>query len=397
MPREEWQVVIREAHAGYISWETYEANLEQLKANSRAYAPNRLNPPREGPALLQGLVICGRCGNRMTVRYHQRGGKRIDPDYICQKAGIQQGRRPCQRILGRDLDMAVSNYLLDVITPEMVEVTLAIQDELVARAAETERLRQLQVERAQYEADLAQRRYLHVDPDNRLVASVLETEWNSKLRELEIARENAQQQKQSDEKQFSPAEQARLRQTPALFREVWSDPNLSNQKRKQILRLIMVDVTLLKDKEIQTAIRFKGGAIHKLFMPLPRPFDQARTIHPDTIAVIDQLNNDCTDSEITKRLNQQQITTLEGLPFAAIHVSALRRSHKLKSRFERLRERGWQTADEIAAKFEVTKQTVWRWYHHGLIEGARYNDSGWWLFISPEARPFRFRRLCKNK
>ena len=112
------------------------------------------------------------------------GGLRIDPDYLCQRAGIQQGEAPCQHILGRDLDRAVANYLLEAISPEMVEITLALQDELAARAAETERLRQLQVERAQSEADLAQRRYLKVDPDNRLVAAMLEAEWNEKLRQL---------------------------------------------------------------------------------------------------------------------------------------------------------------------------------------------------------------------
>lgn len=397
LPPEEWQVIIRDAHVSYISWEEFEGNLEQLKANSRAYTPNRLSPPREGPALLQGLVICGRCGQRMTVRYHQRGGQRIDPDYLCQRTGIERGEAPCQRILGRDLDIAFSNYLLNAICPEMVEVTLTLQDELVARAAETARLRQLQVDRAQYEADLAQRRYLQVDPDNRLVASVLEADWNKKLRELAVAHECAERQRQHDEKQFSQAERTLFRQTPTLFQRVWTDPNLPNRKRKRIVRLIVTDVTLLKEKEIQAAIRFKGGATHTLHVPLPRPFAQSRTTPPETIAVIDHLLDEFTDSEVAEQLNQRHITTLEGLSFTATHVYALRRAHKLKSRFTRLREADWQTADEVAAKFGVNKQTVWRWYHHDLIQGARYNDSGWHLFLAPETRPFRFRRPPKNK
>jgi len=164
LPREEWQVVVREAHVGYITWEEYEADLAQLAANSQAYAPHRLHPPREGPALLQGLVLCGRCGERMTVRYHQRGGQRIVPDYLCQRAGIARGTPPCQRVPGRDLDTAIAHVLGEVVTPETIAATLAVQDDVVARAAEAARLRQLQVERAQYEADLAQRRYLRVDP-----------------------------------------------------------------------------------------------------------------------------------------------------------------------------------------------------------------------------------------
>lgn len=397
VPREEWQVIIRDAHVGYISWEEYERNLEQLKANSRAYTPKRLSPPREGPALLQGLVICGRCGSRMTVRYHQRGGQRIDPDYVCQRAGIECGEGPCQRILGRDLDVAISNYLLEAISPEMIEVTLAIQDELGARAAESERLRQLQVERAQYEANLAQRRYLQVDPDNRLVAAVLEAEWNEKLRELAAARECAEQQRQHDEKQFSQSERELLRQTPSLFRRVWSDPNMLHRERKRILGLIILDVTLLKDAKIQAAIRFKGGATHTLSVALPRPFNQARTTLPETVATIDQLLNDFTDSEAAEQLNQQHITTLEGLPFTVSHVSALRRGHKLDSHFTRLRAAGWLTAEEVAARFDVTKQTVWRWYHRGFVEGICYNDRNWCLFKVPETRSFPFRRSRKSK
>ena len=397
LSQEEWQVVIRDAHAGYISWEEYEANLAQLKANSQAYTPPRLNPPREGPALVQGLVICGCCGNRMTVRYHLRYGRRVDPDYVCQQREIQQGEVPCQRIPGRHVDQALSDYLLEAITPEMVAATLAIQDELVARAAETARLRRLQVDRAQYEADLAQRRYLQVDPDNRLVASVLEAQWNEKLRELATARECALQQQQQDEKQFSQAERNLLQQTPNLFRQVWCNPTLSHRDRKRIIRFIITDVTLFKDNEIRAAVRFKGGATHTLHVPLPRPFAQSRTTVPETIATIDRLLNDYTDAEIAVQLNQRDIKTLEGLSFTPTHVYQLRRKHQLKSRFVRLREAGWKTADEVAEKLGVTRQTVWRWYHGDLIKGARYNDSNWCLFKMPETRPVEPKRPRHSK
>lgn len=397
LSREDWQIVIRDAHPGYISWDEYEANLVQLKANSQAYTPPRLNPPREGPALVQGLVICGHCGNRMTVRYHLRYGRRVDPDYICQQEGVRQGEAPCQRIPGRNVDQALSDYLLEVITPEMVAVTLAFQDELVARVAETARLRQLQVDRAQYEADLAQRRYLQVDPDNRLVASVLEAQWNEKLRELAAARECALQQQQQDEKQFNQVERDMLQRTPELFRQVWGNSNLTHRDRKRIVRLIITDVTLFKDIEIRTAVRFKGGANHTLHVPLPRPFAQSRTTVPETIETIDLLINDYTDAEIAVQLNLQNIKTLEGLLFTATHVYQLRRKHQLKSRFTRLREAGWKTADEVAEKYGVTRQTVWCWYHHDLIKGVHYNDSNWCLFVMPQTRPMELKRPRYSK
>lgn len=153
----------------------------------------------------------------------------------------------------------------------------------------------------------------------------------------------------------------------------------------------------LKDTEIRAAIRFKGGATHTLHVPLPRPFAQSRTTIPETIATIDQLLNDYTDAEIAVQLNQRNIKTLEGLPFTATHVYQLRRKHQLKNRFTRLREAGWKTADEVAEKFGATRQTVWRWYHHDLIQGTRYNDSDWCLFMMPEARPIEPRRSRLSK
>lgn len=116
-PRSDWIALVHEAHVGYITWEDYERNEAQLAVNSQAYAPQRFSPPREGPALLQGLLICGRCGERMTVRYHQRGGQRIVPDYLCQHKSIEQGRAPCQRIPGSALDRAIGSLLLERVTP----------------------------------------------------------------------------------------------------------------------------------------------------------------------------------------------------------------------------------------------------------------------------------------
>src|SRR6266496_3067422 len=301
LPREQWQVVVRDAHVGYISWEEYEAHLAQLAANSQAYAPQRLSPPREGPALLQGIVVCGRCGERMTVRYHQRSGQRIIPDYVCQRAGIARAQTPCQRILGRDLDCAIAALLLEVVTPEAIEVTLAVQDELVARATEAERLRQLQVQRAQYEADLAHRRYLRVDPDNRLVAEVLEAEWNTKLRALAEAQAVAEQQRVQDQYQLSATERVTMTELPQAFARFWDDPRTSNQQRKRVVRLLIEDVTVEKAEQIVAHVRFKGGASRTLTMALPPPFTQSRLTSAETLSAIDQLLDRYTDTEVAEQ------------------------------------------------------------------------------------------------
>lgn len=392
LPQEQWQVVVRDAHIGYITWEDYETHLAQLAANRQAYAPQRLRPPREGPALLQGLVLCGYCGERMTVRYRQRSGQRIEPDYICQRQGIAHGETPCQRIPGRDLDAALAKLLLEVVTPDTIAVTLAVQDELVACAAEAARLRQLQVDRVQYEADLAQRRYLRVDPDNRLVAGVLEAEWNAKLRALAAAREMAAQQQEHDCALVSQEERQVMQAMPSTFARFWQDPRTSARDRKRVVRLLVEDVTLRKSDVITADIRFKGGATRTLTVPLPKPFMLSRLTPTATLAALDRLLDTCTDEQAANQLNLLGYHTFAGLPFQAAHVSQLRRAHGLKNRYTRLREAGMVTADEIAAHMGVTTQTVWHWYRRGWITGTCYNNRGTCLFQMPAAVPARSRR-----
>ena len=387
LPRDEWQVTIRDAHAGYLTWPEYEANLAQLAANSRAYTPPRLRPPREGPALLQGLALCGRCGARMTIRYHQRGGGRAVPDYVCQREGIARGTPPCQRFLGRDVDAAVGALLLAAVTPEAVAATLAVHDEVRARAEDAARLRRQAVERAQYEADLAQRRYLRADPDNRLVAGVLEAEWNDKLRALEVVREAAERQRQADEAQLGAAERAALVALPGDFAQLWRDPRTTDQDRKRLARLILEDVTLLKTDQIVVQVRFKGGATRTLTVPLPPPFAEARLTPVATLAAIDAFLDEATDREIATRLNAQGYRTFAGLPFQATHIGQLRRTHGLKDRYTRLREAGLLTAAELAGRLNVRPQTIWRWYRAGRLCGERYNDRGTCLFWPPTGEP----------
>ena len=187
VPREEWISFIPGAHPGYITLDQWEANIARLAANAAAHGRDRAaGPPREGPALLQGIIICGRCGGRMTIRYHARGGKDL-PTYLCQRDGIDNARPICAAIPGHTLDERIGQLLIDALTPLAVEAALQVSAELQQRAAEADALRAAHVERARYHADLARRRYLAVDPANRLVADTLEADWNTALRALNDA------------------------------------------------------------------------------------------------------------------------------------------------------------------------------------------------------------------
>jgi len=386
VPRSEWVVLVLDAHVGYISWKDYEKNEAQLVVNSQAYAPQRFSPPREGPALLQGLILCGQCGERMTVRYHQRAGQRIVPDYLCQSKSIAQGRIPCQRIPGSALDRAIGALLMKCVTPEALALTLEVQEEVIQRADEAQRLRHLQVERAQYEADLAQRRYLKVDPDNRLVATVLEAEWNTKLRELEEARAIEERYNQSDQHQVSTEERAEVDEVPQRFRQFWNDPKTTVRQRKRAARLVIEDVTVHKTDHIVAQIRFKGGATQTITVALPPPFAQSRLTAPETLAAMDRLLNEYTDAQVAEQLNQQGYRTFDGLLFQSIHVYQLRRHHGIPDRYARLRAQGMLTAEELARNSGVSAQVIWRRYHQGRIVGVCYNDRGSCLFSPPQER-----------
>src|SRR5208283_1897729 len=174
VPRDQWISFIPGAHPGYITLDQWEANTARLAANAAAPGRDRAaGPAREGPALLQGIIICGRCGGRMTIRYHTRAGQQT-PTYVCQRDGIANGHPPCTVIPGHTLDQQISEFLISQLTPLAAEAALTVSAELEHRAAEADTLRAAHVERARYHADLAKRRYLTVDPANRLVAETLE-------------------------------------------------------------------------------------------------------------------------------------------------------------------------------------------------------------------------------
>jgi hypothetical protein len=209
VPRAEWKVFLPNAHPGYVTWEEFETNQATLLTNANGYGPDRRrSPAREGVALLQGLVLCGRCGDRMTVRYVVAHG-RPAPYYACQRRGIETAQRACQRIPGWGLDDAVAQVVLDTVTPATLDVALEVFDELRARQAEVDRLRRAQVERARQDADVAQRQFMLVRPEHRLVADTLERQWNEKLARVAEAEDAYRRAAEADDGAVTANDRAR--------------------------------------------------------------------------------------------------------------------------------------------------------------------------------------------
>ena len=381
LPREEWLALVPSTHPGYIDWDRFEANQRQLLDNAIAHgADRRASPPREGPALLQGLVVCGRCGKRMTVRYHGRNNRMI-PDYVCQREGVAHGGEPiCQMVVGGPIDDAIGKLLLEVVSPLVLEVSLAVQRELENRVDETDGLRKMAVERARHQADLARRRYMRVDPDNRLVADSLEADWNAALRDLDQAQQEYEQRKQRDLKTLGAAAQAQILALATDFPRLWNDPATPDRERKRMVRLLIADVTLCKSDAVKVDVRFKAGATRSLVLARPLNAGQLRKTPAEVIAEVDRLLDDHTDAEVAELLKKRGIRAGTGTDFSAAIVLHVRKTYGLRSRYQRLRDRGMLTLVALAASAGVCTGTVKIWNRDNLLRSHKANDKNEYLF-----------------
>ncbi len=384
---EDW-ILIRDAHPGYITWSQYETNVRRVKANAAAWGPNRRQgPPREGNALLQGLVICGTCGERMTVRYHSYRGNAV-PTYWCGRQRLQRGSGLCQTIHGAALDAAIGDVLVEMMTPLAIEAALAVQQELVDREQEADRLRRQQVERARYEADIAERRFLQVDPDHRLVANALEADWNAKLRALSAAQEEYDQITARHTTLLDGVERDKLFALTTDFPRLWNDPATSMKEKKRIARLLILDVTLTKGDALHADIRFTGGATRSLLIPFPKTCVELRTTDAAVVREIDTLLDTYTDGEIADLLNERGVRTVVSTPWTPPRIGRLRQTYALKDRRTRLLEQGLLSPDDIAKRYHVARSTVHLWRRRGLLRAHPINDRGDYLYeIPPDTLP----------
>ncbi|HWS95674.1 MAG TPA: recombinase family protein, partial [Candidatus Methylomirabilis sp.] len=372
VPQENWHSLIQNAHAAYISWQEYEQNLKRLDENKQARGITHKGPPREGCALLQGLVICAVCGSRMQTLYHHRDGNLV-PGYRCQgpSEAERTTRGMCQFITGTGVDQLISNLLLEIMTPVALDVALTVQQELQSRLDETDRLRRAQVERARYEADLARRRFLRVDPENRLVADSLEKDWNEKLRALAEAQQNYERQRQTDQTVLNEGQRKQILALAGDFPRLWQNTGTSDRERKRMVRLLIEDVTLRKTEHVLVQIRFKSGMTHSLTVPLPIELNMYK---PEVVAEVDRLLEHHTYSKVVALMNERGHRTAEGHMFDSKNLSQLCCRRGLKSRYQRLRDKGLLTITEIAQKLGVQKLTIHKWHHAGLLRGHVYDD-----------------------
>lgn len=391
----DWLACIPNAHPGYITWEQHQENLALLKANGRGYEIARASPPREGAALLQGRAVCGRCGRHFRVRYAARRG-RLEAWYVCDRARTNGGEPNCQSIAGPPIDEAVGMLVAEEMTPAAVELALEIRKEIEARHEEADRLRRRAIERAQIEADLAQRRFMLVDPSNRLVADTLEAEWNDKLRVLAKARDDRERERRQDETVVNDGIRERLVAMTTDFKKLWADSSTPSRERKRMLAHVIEDVTLIKlptEGTTKLHIRFKGGRTETLSTQNPKSSAQQVKTQPAIVKLVDDLLDRHTYSEIAGVLNEQGFRPggsarrgKEGARFTALRVAYLAHRYGLRPRYDRLRDRGMLTMKEIATRLGIHVATVASWAEHGIITRHAYNGHAY-LYEAPGPNP----------
>ena len=322
----------------------------------------------------------------MMVHYRKNGDSLI-PEYFCRESNFNTTRRAqCQQMLGGDLDAAIGKLLVEAMTPMTLEVALGVQAEIQSRWEEANRLRR-QVDRAQYEVQLAQRRYMQVDPANRLVADALETDWNEKLRALKNAQEEYERQCRSDRSVIDAAQRERILALATDFAKLWESPDAPARERKRIVRLMLEDVTLIKDKEITAQVRFKGGATRTITVPRPVTAWEKWKTSPEIVAEIDRLLEQHTTREIANILNERGLSSGTNQAFTGNRVIGILQRYGLKPRRERLRQAGLLTQQEVAEILGVSEGTVSRKCKRGLIRGHVYNDRGDSLYENPVSGP----------
>lgn len=374
VPREQWQVLIPHAHPGYIDWDEFERNQVTLRENAGAFATGRRGSlPREGAALLQGRVLCGVCGERMRVSY-QKVTTTLAPYYKCTHESVRHAGKRCQSVRGTAIDQAVGALVIETLSLSAIDAALAVESEINHRIEDTQARRATQLERVQYESELARRRYLAVDPDNRLVAETLEADWNAQLRRLDTLQQEHERQNAADHELLADEQREQIQALAENFPRVWNDERTTQKERKRMLALLIEDVTLVVRESVGVSVRFRGGKATTLNVERPKPMSVIRKTAPEVITALDEILETATDQQAAEHLNEQGHRTWRGEHFTAKKVSFVRRAYALKGRYERLRDRGFVTVKEIGAMLDISNTTVVTWARAGHIERVCWSN-----------------------
>lgn len=390
LPMEQWAVLIPEHHPGYIDWETFQANQKRLDSNTRPGPHRQGGVVREGSALLQGIGLCGHCGRRLSTHYR---GRNSTPGYHCAGKDLVDGRGVyCLNAGGVAIDRAVAEAFLEAVTPAAVAAMQQAVEQAHGNHEAALAQWRLEIERLRYDAQKAERRYRAVEPENRLVARGLEAEWEARLRELTSAEAELRRREAQRPAMLSTEQLQRLQTLGVDLRQVWYAPTTSDRDRKELLRLILEEVSLnLKRAEgnAHLILRWRGGAITTLDVPVPRFRPQGPRTDEDTIELLRRLASLYPDEVIAGIFNRQGRRTATGERFTANHVGSLRRYREIP-RFQPPANPPTGelvTIRRAAVILGMNTSSIHRWLAEGFIQGEQPTPGApWQIRITEELR-----------
>jgi DNA invertase Pin-like site-specific DNA recombinase len=396
VPVAEWRVCLQDHHEGYISWEEYMKNQERLEKNRTNGGEMMLSgPAREGLALLQGLLVCGHCGRALTVRYTGNGG--IYPCYQCnwlhRDARASKG---CMSFRCDVLDAAIAKEVLQALQPADLELAVAALEELEARDHTIGRQWQMRLERAEYEAALAERRYQEVDPSQRLVAATLERRWNEALLHCEELKRQAAEIQRQQARVATPEQKAKVLALAKDMPKLWHAPTTQAKDRKRMLRLLIKDITVKKPapKQLLVHIRWQGNACTELTLQLP-PNIADRMRYP--AAIVDRVRDMAhrlRDAEIADQLRREGHNSITGKPYTASIIQWIRFRYRIPA--PALKNPEELTVNQVAQHFGVSQNVVYYWVQHALLQARKLSaGSPYWITLN-ETDEQRLREWVSN-
>lgn len=393
LPVDEWPVRIDAAHPGYISWETFVSNEQRLRENMPRMHGAAAGAPKNGPALLAGIVLCGRCGRRMRVDYTT--SERIYWRYLCVGTHMSGGSI-CWSVNGDVIDADVENLFLETMTPSEIDLSIAVEREAHGQAASLAAQWQTRIEQARYEARHAERRYKAVDPENRVVARTLEREWESRLADLEEVERQYAQTCRERRVELSSADREALRAIARDLPAVWRSETTTPSDRKAMLRLVIEVITLepidLPKRTTRVRVQWRSGVIDERFVERG-PWGATPTNIIDRIR--DLIGQGFHDDDIAQRFNGEGLITAKHRQWTASAIQHLRNEFAIEKprrpRAAVLPERHPVTnrysIPGAAKRFGVTTRAVQHWIRSGIVVGHRERYAqydAWWLDIDDE-------------
>ncbi|MBV6272785.1 recombinase family protein [Alcaligenaceae bacterium CGII-47] len=351
-PFEEWKVLLKEHHEGYIDWAEFERNQRLLAANAYGKAGD-VKSGRGGRALLAGLIGCARCGRRLSVAYT---GRTPQPVYRCHRLDKPS---KCMSFGGSRIDAAIGKELMRVVEPMAIEAALQADQMHMDILSEQRRIIELELQQARYEATLAERRYAACDPDNRLIAAQLEKSWETALRRIQACQARLETTCTRTSAIPAPDFTSLAQDLDAA----WNAPSVTTRKRQQLARALIVDIVADVDEathEVELTIHWQGGQHSQLRIRKPKTGEHGCSTSEEALAVIGTMAGRWSDQDIAASLNRMGVRTGQGKTWTAHRVSSIRRVRDIHAYRSADKNGGWLTMSEAAKKLGVTSHAIRR-------------------------------------